>query len=72
MVDVYELMGSVIHLHVETADQSAVILAQAMDGQGHLQMDFTSGTAVWYTFPGYAAHLVDPARGQNLEQQNPL
>ena len=72
VVDVYELMGSVIHLHVETADQSAVILAQAMDGQGHLQMDFTSGSAVWYTFPGYAAHLFDPASGKNLEQQNPL
>lgn len=67
IVDVYELMGSVIHLHVETAGQSAVLLAQAMDGQGRLQMDFASGAALWYAFPGYAAHLFHAETGENLE-----
>ena len=49
-VDVSEMMGSAVHLHVNVLGKDAIIIVQTMDLQGVVNTDFSMG-------PGYRLHL---------------
>ena len=61
VVDVSEMMGSNIHLHVRIGEAEAVVIVPG--GNGH---SFEPGESVFLTFSGKRAHLFDAADGKNL------
>ena len=65
-VDVSEMLGSSIHLHVDTLGASAVMVVQTMD---HVQLDqaFKSGKQISYNIPARMIHLFDPETEENIE-----
>ena len=66
-VDVSEMMGSAVHLHVNDGKQDVVIVVQTMDMTGHQLSSFTSGNVINFTFNGNVAHLFNKETGKNLE-----
>ena len=66
-VDVSEMMGSAIHLHVKVLGQDAIIIAQTMDMDGHTKGSFALGSPVAFTFGGNVVHVFDKETGKNLE-----
>lgn len=66
-VDVSEMMGSAVHLHVTAAGKDVVIVVQTMDVDGHEMANFTMGGKVRFTFGGNVAHIFDRETGKNLE-----
>jgi multiple sugar transport system ATP-binding protein len=73
-VDVSELMGSAVHVHVKvpSSERDVVIVVplseeELEEQQGRLRV----GTPIRFTFRGSAAHLFDPETGENLEQFSP-
>ena len=64
-VDVSEMMGSAVHIHVSACGQDVVIvvpLSEEEDGDA-----MPMGTPVRFTFKGSAAHVFDIETGMNLE-----
>ena len=66
-VDVSEMMGSAVHLHVTSQGKDVIIIVQTMDLQGPHQVSLTSGQDVAFTFGGNVVHLFDRETGKNLE-----
>ena len=66
-VDVCEMMGSAIHLHVKVLEQDAIIIAQTMDMSGSTRGRFDIGSQVAFTFGGNVVHVFDKETGKNLE-----
>ena len=66
-VDVSEMMGSAVHLHVSACGKDVVIVVQTMDMTGHELASFTMGAAVHFTFNGNVAHVFSKETGVNLE-----
>ena len=66
-VDVCEMMGSAIHLHVKVLSQDAIIIAQTMDMSGSTRGGFDIGSQVAFTFGGNVVHVFDKETGKNLE-----
>ena len=66
-VDVSEMMGSAVHLHVSACGKDVVIVVQTMDMTGHQLSSFTSGNVINFTFNGNVAHLFNKETGKNLE-----
>ena len=66
-VDVCEMMGSAIHLHVKVLGQDAIIIAQTMDMSGSTRGGFEIGSQVAFTFGGNVIHVFDKETGKNLE-----
>ncbi len=65
-VDVSEMMGSSVHLHINSLGQDVIIIAQTMDFEGEFRNGFTNGQTVAYTFGGNVMHLFDKETGENL------
>ena len=66
-VDVSEMMGSAIHLHLNALDKDVIVIVQTM-GLTPEQLDgFKTGKSVSFTFTGDVAHVFDPETGKNLE-----
>ena len=65
-VDVAEMMGSEIHLHIKTEGKNAIIVAPTMNTAGHHLRLFDAGDEIRYTFNGATCHLFDKD-GKNLE-----
>ena len=65
-VDVSEMMGSAIHLHVSVLGKDAIIIVQTMDIRGTHREGFANGSEVAFTFGGNVAHVFDK-NGKNLE-----
>ena len=64
-VDVSEMMGSAVHIHVSACGKDVVIvvpLSEEEDGDA-----IPLGTPVRFTFRGSAAHVFDVETGRNLE-----
>jgi len=64
-VDVSEMMGSAVHIHVSACGQDVIIvvpLSEEEDGDA-----IPMGTPVRFTFRGSAAHVFDVESGRNLE-----
>ncbi len=66
-VDVSEMMGSAVHLHVSACGKDVVIVVQTMDMTGHELASFTMGAKVHFTFNGNVAHVFSKETGINLE-----
>lgn len=63
-VDVSELMGSSVHLHINACGKDGVIIVQTLDLKENTS--FTMGSEIKFTFSGDVAHVFDK-EGHNLE-----
>lgn len=67
IVDVSELMGSSVHLHVSAMDRDVVIVVSTMNMTGAEVSAPTNGASLSFSFPGHVCHVFDPETGINLE-----
>jgi len=65
-VDVSEMMGSEVYLHINAMGRDVVIIVPTMDLQGNHKDTFAQGAEVRFTFSGSVCHLFD-SEGRNLE-----
>ena len=66
VIDVYELMGSEVHLHVNVLGKDAIVIVPTVDIQGDFKQVFATGTEVSFTFNAHSCHVFS-ADGKNLE-----
>ena len=66
-VDVTEMMGSQIHLHVNTCGKTCIFIVQTMSMHGKENSNFFLGEQISYTFGGNVVHLFNRETGENLE-----
>jgi multiple sugar transport system ATP-binding protein len=66
-IDVHELMGSSVHLHVNTMGRDVVIIVSTMNMTGAEVAALSAGTAVKFAFPGNCCHVFNKETGINLE-----
>ena len=64
-VDVSEMMGSAVHLHVNACGRDTIIIVQTMDLKGG--EDLSIGSEISFTFGGNAVHVFNKETGENLE-----
>ena len=62
-VDVSEMMGSSVHLHVTAEGRDVIIIVPTIDMKGHYAM----GDTVHFTFGGNVAHVFSKNTDRNLE-----
>ena len=62
-VDVFEMMGSSIHLHVTAAGKDVIIIVPTADGGNNFKM----GQEVKFSFSGAVAHVFSKETEKNLE-----
>ncbi len=65
-VDVSEMMGSAVHLHVTAEGRDVVVIVPTMDISGNYVESFSPGSEIRLTFGGSVCHLFDK-EGRNLE-----
>ncbi|MDO4572860.1 MAG: sn-glycerol-3-phosphate ABC transporter ATP-binding protein UgpC [Clostridia bacterium] len=65
-VDVSEMMGSELYVHVTACGRDCVLRIATTDLPPEHRMGFTFGDEVNFTFGGALAHLFDPETGKNL------
>ena len=65
-MDVFEMMGSEIHLHANMNGRDMVIIVPTMDISGDYSDAFTIGKEIDFSFSGSACHVFG-ADGRNLE-----
>ncbi len=66
-VDVSEMMGSSVYLHVNALGKDTVIIVQTMDVHGINDVNFKHGSEIEFTFGGNVAHVFSKETGINLE-----
>ena len=66
-VDVHELMGSSIHLHVNALGRDVVMIISTMNMTGADIAALAAGTDVNFIFPGNCCHVFSKETGINLE-----
>ena len=66
-VDVSELMGSSVHLHVSAMGRDVVVVVSTMNMTGAEVAALANGSALNFSFPGHCCHIFDPETGINLE-----
>ncbi|MBQ8833738.1 MAG: sn-glycerol-3-phosphate ABC transporter ATP-binding protein UgpC [Oscillospiraceae bacterium] len=66
-VDVSELMGSTVHLHVTSMGRDVVMVVSTMNMTGAEVAALANGNAVQYNFPGHCCHVFSKETGINLE-----
>ena len=66
-VDVSELMGSSVHLHVSSMGRDVVMIVSTMNMTGAEVAALTHGAALQYNFPGHVCHVFNKETGVNLE-----
>ena len=62
-VDVSEMMGSSVHLHVTAEGKDVIIIVPTIDMKGNYHM----GDTVHFSFQGNVAHVFSKDTGKNLE-----
>ena len=67
-VDVSELMGSSVHLHINALGKDGVIIVPTLDLKGN--KTFAMGSPIEFTFSGDVAHVFAKESGKNLEFSN--
>ena len=71
-VDVTEMMGSAVHIHVDALGRDVVIVVPVSEDAAEAdQKMMAMGTPVRFTFRGSAAHVFDRETGLNLERSAP-
>ena len=66
-VDVSELMGSSVHLHVSSLGRDVVMVVSTMNMTGAEVAALNHGATVNFTFPGHVCHVFNKETGVNLE-----
>ncbi len=66
-VDVSEMMGSSIHLHVTAVGQDVVMIVNTMNMTGAEIAELKMGKPVTFSFAGKCCHVFDKETGINLE-----
>ena len=66
-VDVSEMMGSAVHLHVDACGKDTIVIVPTMNLDGSVRSSFATGTPVNFTFGGNVAHIFSKETEQNLE-----
>jgi multiple sugar transport system ATP-binding protein len=66
-VDVSEMMGSSVHLHVTALDQDVIIVVNTMNMTGAEVAELKMGKAVSFDFGGNNCHVFGKETGVNLE-----
>jgi len=66
-VDVSELMGSTVHLHVTSMGRDVVMVVSTMNMTGAEVAALSNGNPVSYNFPGHCCHVFSKETGINLE-----
>ena len=66
-VDVHELMGSTVHLHVTALGRDVVMVISTMDMTGAQIAALSAGANVQFTFGGNVCHIFNKETGINLE-----
>jgi len=66
-VDVSELMGSSVHLHVNSMGRDVVMVVSTMNMTGAEVSALANGNPVSYSFPGHVCHIFSKETSLNLE-----
>ena len=66
-VDVSEMMGSSIHLHVSALGQDVVMVVSTMNMTGAEVAALSHGNEINFTFAGHVCHVFNKETGINLE-----
>ena len=66
MVDVSEMMGSELYVHVTAAGRDSVLRIATVDLPVENRLGFKFGDQLYFTFDGALAHMFDPETSQNL------
>ncbi len=66
-VDVHEMMGSSIHLHVTAMGKDVVLVVSTMNMTGAQVAALSAGVEVKFTFGGNVCHVFSKETGVNLE-----
>ena len=66
-VDVSEMMGSSVHLHVSSLGQDVVMVVSTMNMTGAEVAALSNGSPISYTFAGHVCHVFNKETGINLE-----
>ena len=66
-VDVSELMGSSVHLHVTAMGRDVVMVVSTMNMTGAEVAALSNGNTVKFNFPGHVCHVFSKETGVNLE-----
>ena len=66
-VDVSEMMGSSVHLHVNAMDRDVVMVVSTMNMTGAEVAALSNGSPVSFNFPGHVCHVFNAETGINLE-----
>ena len=66
-VDVSEMMGSSVHLHVTAMDRDVVLVVSTMNMTGAEVAALTAGAPVKFNFAGHVCHVINKETGINLE-----
>ena len=67
VVDVSELMGSTVHLHVTAMDRDVVMVVSTMNMTAAEVNALSHGNTVKFSFPGHVCHVFNKETGINLE-----
>ncbi len=65
-VDVVEMMGTNVHLHLAYKGKEIILVTQARDENHHLKMDYEVGSVIHFSFLPQAMYLFDSETGKNL------
>ena len=66
-VDVSELMGSSVHLHVTSMGRDVVMVVSTMNMSAAEVNALSHGNGISYNFPGHVCHVFNKETGVNLE-----
>lgn len=66
-VEVSEMMGSQMHLHVNAGGKDTIIIVQTMDLSGEKLQQFRDGAPIAFTFGGNVIHVFSRENERNLE-----
>ena len=66
-VDVSEMMGSSVHLHVSALGQDVVLVVSTMNMTGAEVAELANGKPVTFNFAGHVCHVFSKETGINLE-----
>jgi multiple sugar transport system ATP-binding protein len=66
-IDVSEMMGSSVHLHITAMGRDVVVVVSTMNMTGAEVAALSMGAAVKFSFPGNCCHVFNKETGINLE-----
>ena len=66
-IEVSEMMGSSVHLHLSALDQDVVVVVSTMNMTGAEVAALSNGATVGFAFPGHVCHVFSKETGVNLE-----